>query len=249
MRRSRLASVAFVGVAMVAGCADAPEASERDTVSQVRVGLIDYEITTPTVAVEPGRVTFEATNAGRTAHDLKVSGDAETAHLPTLAPGESATLEVDVARGDEELTLWCSLPGHRGQGMETTLPVADPPEAAASLPSGASLDDERSQRPHHHHRAHPAFHGGMADPGATPVAGASGVPLAVLFLLAREHPRAAVAQQRGTRAQERRRAHGEEEEEKDLRVRRGDHGPRRVLGESAGAMVGACGHGAACRHG
>lgn len=126
-RSGRLAGVVLVLAVAAVGCAaDGPAASGRAAASEVRVGLIDYEITTPNVAVRPGSATLEVTNAGRTAHDLRVAGEETDAHLATLEPGESATLDVEVAAGEDELTLWCTLPGHRRQGMETTLPVAGP---------------------------------------------------------------------------------------------------------------------------
>lgn len=126
MRRGRLVGLALglVLAAVLAGCGDSPRASEREVTRELRVGLADYEITTPAVAVPPGMATLRVTNVGRTAHDLRVAGQETTAHLTTLDPGESQTLDVEVAAGEDELTLWCTLPGHRQQGMETTLPVA-----------------------------------------------------------------------------------------------------------------------------
>lgn len=120
-----LAGLVLVLATAAVGCAtDSPAASEGAAASEVRVGLIDYEITTPSVAVRPGPATLEVTNAGRTAHDLRVAGEETDAYLATLEPGESDTIDVDVAAGEDQLTLWCTLPGHRQQGMETTLPVA-----------------------------------------------------------------------------------------------------------------------------
>lgn len=126
MRRGRLAGLTLSVLLAVAGCVDTPSASEREVARELRVGLVDYEITTPSVAVPPGAVELRVTNAGRTAHDLRVTGEETAAHLATLAPGESDTLEFEVPAAEDELTLWCTLPGHRQQGMETTVPVAAP---------------------------------------------------------------------------------------------------------------------------
>lgn len=125
MTRGRLAGLAFSVLLVVgmAGCGDASSEPERETTRDMRVGLVDYDITTRNVAVRPGRVTLRVTNAGRTAHDLRVAGQETAAQLATLDPGESQTLDVEVAAVEDELTLWCTLPGHRQQGMETTLPV------------------------------------------------------------------------------------------------------------------------------
>lgn len=138
MRRGRLAGilVSLLLAVAVAGCSETPSASEREAASEVRVGLVDYDITTPSVAVRPGSVTLRVTNAGQTAHDLRVAGQETTARLATLDPGEADTLEFEVSEGEDELTLWCTLPGHRQQGMETTLPVARTETAALTSPAG-----------------------------------------------------------------------------------------------------------------
>jgi uncharacterized cupredoxin-like copper-binding protein len=40
-----------------------------------------------------------------------------------LRPGQQAVLRFQVAPG-QRLHLWCSVPGHRAQGMQATLAVA-----------------------------------------------------------------------------------------------------------------------------
>lgn len=110
-----LAAVACTGAS--AGGTGPPAASAR-------VGLIEWEISTSAEVLADGKVSLKVTNAGTTAHDLRVSGAGVDAATPALPSGEQAVLSFEVDAGDE-LVLWCGLPGHREQGMQRRLPVAD----------------------------------------------------------------------------------------------------------------------------
>ncbi len=94
------------------------------TAAEVRVGLTEWTVLTSATAARSGAVELVVTNAGATAHDLTVRGEAGEWRTDKLAPGEGARLLV-TARPGETLVLWCDRPGHRSQGMETTLPVAE----------------------------------------------------------------------------------------------------------------------------
>ncbi len=88
----------------------------------VRVGLLEWSIPTSVTRVHPGKVTLIVANTGGTEHDLVVQGrDGKWSTRP-LEPGAKARLVVHAARS-ETLHLWCSEPGHRAQGMHTTLKV------------------------------------------------------------------------------------------------------------------------------
>ena len=122
-----------IGVVAVAssGCAAQATTSPSVPSDDVRVGLTEWEVVTSAPAVSPGRVQLTVTNAGATAHDLRVAGAAEGS-IPLLAPGERRTVTLNVVAGGM-LTLWCDVPGHRAQGMELEVPVTS--EGAASQPS------------------------------------------------------------------------------------------------------------------
>jgi hypothetical protein len=92
--------------------ADGPPA---DTLA---VGLTDFAIATSADRVVDGTVTLEVTNAGATAHDLRIAGDRADLRTDVLPPGGTTTITV---------TLRCTLPGHRRQGMETSLSVTTEP--------------------------------------------------------------------------------------------------------------------------
>jgi plastocyanin len=70
----------------------------------------------------PGEYAFKLTNDGQTGHDLVVEGPGvRDERTPVIDPGESADLDVDLQAG--EYTLYCSVPGHRDAGMETTIDI------------------------------------------------------------------------------------------------------------------------------
>ena len=108
-------------------------AAEGAPADRIDVGLTDFTIATSTARVVAGTITLDVTNVGATAHDLRIDGDGIEQRSEVLPPG--ATTMVNVATdGADILTLWCSLPGHRRQGMETTLSVVSRTRGGASAP-------------------------------------------------------------------------------------------------------------------
>jgi hypothetical protein len=120
---TRLSALAAAGALAAAACASAAPPPSAAPARDVRVGLTEWEIVTSAAVLAPGAVTLTVTNAGATAHDLRVATDARETGVPLLQPGAAQPLRVTVAAG-EQVRLWCSVPGHRRQGMETTLQVA-----------------------------------------------------------------------------------------------------------------------------
>jgi hypothetical protein len=86
----------------------------------LRVGLTEWTILVSRELVPPGRLTLLVTNTGATEHDLVVRDGRGTWETADLRPGERTVLVVR-AGPLETLRLWCSMPGHRAQGMHTTL--------------------------------------------------------------------------------------------------------------------------------
>ncbi|MDP8978501.1 MAG: cupredoxin domain-containing protein [Actinomycetota bacterium] len=106
----------------VAGCAGTAPSDTGPAASQARVGLTEWEVATSASALSQGPVRLRVTNAGATAHNLVISGEDGRVESPLLAPGEQASIAVDLA-GEDEVLLWCDVPGHREQGMERAVPV------------------------------------------------------------------------------------------------------------------------------
>jgi nitrite reductase (NO-forming) len=107
------------------------------------------------VEVEPGdRLVINLTNADQRRHDLVLDNGA---HTPPIGQGATATLDAGVISGS--MDGWCSLPGHRQQGMVFTVTTT----GDAGRPGGDAAGG------HHHHGGAapggPARVDPMADPG------------------------------------------------------------------------------------
>jgi hypothetical protein len=87
----------------------------------VQVSLVEYSIEMPT-SIPAGPTTFEITNDGTEEHGFDIEGEGVAEELdPTLQPGESGTLEVDLQPGT--YTIYCPVGDHRSEGMEIELTV------------------------------------------------------------------------------------------------------------------------------
>lgn len=125
-RALAVAVIAALSVAAAACSSHQPPAGDLAAAGELRVGLLEYEVVASHAAVVAGDVVLEVTNAGAQAHDLRVEGAAQPAATPTIRPGGTAALRLRVPADHDELVLWCTLPGHRAQGMQTRLTVSAP---------------------------------------------------------------------------------------------------------------------------
>ena len=87
------------------------------------VGLTEYEIAMPT-SLSAGSQTFRVTNNGTTEHNFEVEGQGIEQEFETnLSPGETQTMQLDLAPGTYE--VYCPVGNHRDQGMELQLTVTE----------------------------------------------------------------------------------------------------------------------------
>jgi hypothetical protein len=119
-----LVTTAGLVTALAAGCATPQAPAHSSPASDVRVGLREYEVLVSHAAVSPGEVVLNVTNTGAEAHDLRVEGTETLAASPVIPPGGTAMLKISVRDDQAQVLLWCTVPGHRSQGMVTHLVIA-----------------------------------------------------------------------------------------------------------------------------
>ena len=117
---SSSAEASTSAAAPTSSSSSAPAEAESETVS-VSEGEMFIELSEDSFSA--GTYSFEVTNNGRMPHDFVVEqGDSDMAATEVLQPGESATLEVELAPGD--YVFYCSVGAHRAAGMEFPVTVA-----------------------------------------------------------------------------------------------------------------------------
>jgi len=105
----------------------------------ITVSLIDGKIEMP-ASIPGGSVTFQVTNNGTLEHSLVIEGvdnpgfSASLDH--TLQPGQSATLQVDLAPGTYR--VYCPVDSHADKGMLLELTVTQGAEIPATPQAGAA---------------------------------------------------------------------------------------------------------------
>ena len=141
MRRLGLVAVFVLAALLLSGCGSEDDGDEGgDSAGGASVELVATEFAFEPTDVsidEAGETTFTVTNEGEFPHALELEGNGIEEGTEELAPGESASLTVDLEPG--EYVLYCPVGDHRDQGMEGTLVVGG---ASASGSGGADRDDD-----------------------------------------------------------------------------------------------------------
>lgn len=118
------AVLAVAGVATSACSQDGGGGADLPASSMQRVGLNEWDVLLEGRPLLPGPVELLVTNTGAAPHDLVLDVAGERVATPVLGSGEQAVLRFDAPAG-QRLVAWCSVAGHRVQGMETALVVAE----------------------------------------------------------------------------------------------------------------------------
>jgi plastocyanin len=120
--------VAIVGTACGGGRGTAAgptttKGTPAGIVKRLTVTESEYRLVPATLAVErTGSYEIKVVNNGTVAHALEIDGSGGEAKTPDIGPGESATLEVRLAKtGLYE--LYCPIDGHKGLGMRGSVVV------------------------------------------------------------------------------------------------------------------------------
>jgi plastocyanin len=92
-------------------------ASETVTITETEFAIEPADVK----VAKPGVVEFRVENAGGIPHALEIESEDLEEETEDIAPGESATLRVDLPAGTYE--LYCPIGNHEDQGMTGTLTV------------------------------------------------------------------------------------------------------------------------------
>jgi len=119
----------LVGGVLAAGIAFGNDSAVEILAQQeVRVELLDFDIQPDLIEVAPHtELTFLVENLDDAQHDLQISPDIGTGRLK---PGESGVLDAGVVQ--RSFFIWCSIKGHREQGMEARVELIEGPVADES---------------------------------------------------------------------------------------------------------------------
>jgi uncharacterized cupredoxin-like copper-binding protein len=133
-RRIRSAVMLSVGLLGVAACGSdskesadtaAPAASAAAgaaTPGDVQITESEFKIDIPTT-LTAGAHTFDITNSGKFKHNINIEGEGiEEVESGDIQPGTSGQVSVDLPAGTYE--VYCSVPTHKGKGMEVDITVA-----------------------------------------------------------------------------------------------------------------------------
>lgn len=100
----------------------------------IDVSLGEMYIETSESEVPAGSmITFVVTNEGTMSHDFRIDGETGT---EMLEPGASETFEYGPV--DAPVNAWCTVPGHKEAGMETTIAIVGGSDGGATSSAQAS---------------------------------------------------------------------------------------------------------------
>jgi plastocyanin len=90
---------------------------------KVAVGEVEYKIELPKTTFAPGSYTFEVQNKGQIPHNLTITGPGISKEAtPDISAGSSGSVTVKLGRGTYD--FYCSIPGHKQQGMDQKVTVS-----------------------------------------------------------------------------------------------------------------------------
>ncbi len=89
----------------------------------IAVTETEWKVELATARLTPGSYVFRLKNDGKIAHNLTISGpQVNNSATPTIGPGKTAELRAALGKGTYD--LYCSVPGHKGLGMDLKVTVS-----------------------------------------------------------------------------------------------------------------------------
>ena len=121
--------------------APTPTGPASETVSLMET---EFKISPADATVaDAGVVEFQVQNTGGTTHALEVEGAGLEEETEEIAPGQSASLKVDLPEGTYE--LYCPIDGHEDKGMKGTLVVGSGGDGADAQSDDEGESEERGE--------------------------------------------------------------------------------------------------------
>jgi uncharacterized cupredoxin-like copper-binding protein len=111
----------MVAAVEIFGASSEGEAASEGT--KVRVGEVEYKIELPKTTFAPGSYTFDVENKGQIPHNLTITGPGISKEATAdISAGSSGSVTVKLERGSYD--FYCSIPGHKQQGMDQKVTVS-----------------------------------------------------------------------------------------------------------------------------
>jgi uncharacterized cupredoxin-like copper-binding protein len=105
-----------------AASAAAPAATGAATPGDVQITESEFKIDMP-ATLTAGAHTFDITNSGEFKHNINIEGEGiEEVESGDIEPGATGQVSVELPAGTYE--VYCSVPTHKGKGMELEITVA-----------------------------------------------------------------------------------------------------------------------------
>jgi uncharacterized cupredoxin-like copper-binding protein len=113
----------LVALAACSGSTQSDVASRDGAANSTTINVVadDFSYSIDATQAVEGKIAFVVVNKGSMPHDFSISGNGVEQKTQMIAPGESSTLEVDLAPGT--YTYICTVPGHSMLGMQGTFTV------------------------------------------------------------------------------------------------------------------------------
>jgi Cu/Zn superoxide dismutase len=138
-RKLSVVTLLLAGAALLAGCGSSsssgggggsstpattpPTSSTPSSGGTIAVTLQDFKvIVAGGDTLQPGTYTFHVSNKGPSAHNLTINGPGVSNQAtPTFPTGQTHDLTVTLKNGS--YAFYCSVPGHKEEGMDVTVKV------------------------------------------------------------------------------------------------------------------------------
>ena len=128
-----VAALIVGGVALMRPTGTGTSSGSAVAAQTIDIELGDLFIKPASLTANAGAdVTLRVRNTGGIPHDLSIEGGPQT---PAIAPGKEATLHLGQVQAN--MTVFCSIPGHRDAGMKAALVAAPAGSHDAAAPAQA----------------------------------------------------------------------------------------------------------------